>query len=93
MTFSEEIKSKRQELGMTQKQFAQMLHVSLSTVQNLETYDGGYRETYPTFNTVNKLRRKGIIEYTYVETKQTIDRDRKFRNRNARLKKNNPENK
>ncbi len=92
MTFSEEIKSKRLELGMTQKQFAQMLHVSLSTVQNLETYDGGFRETYPTFRTVNKLRKKGIIEYTYVETKQTIDRDRKFRNRNARLKKNNPNN-
>lgn len=92
MTFSEEIRAKRLELGMTQKQFAQMLHVSLSTVQNLETYDGGYHDSYPTFRTVNKLRKKGIIEYTYVETKQTIDRDRKFRNRNARLKKNNPNN-
>lgn len=84
MTFSEEIKQRRLELGMTQKEMAQYIGISLATYQNLETYEGGYQDTYPSFATVRKLRRKGLCDFTYLELKETIDRDRRFKNRKIR---------
>lgn len=79
MTFSEEIKQRRLEYGMSQKQFAEYLGLSLSTIQNLEIFDGGFYGSYPKYETIKKLQEKGIIDYSYIEVRETIDRDRRMK--------------
>ena len=84
MTFSEELKARRLELGMTQKEMAQYIGISLATYHDLENYEGGYRGSYPSMATVRKLRRKGLCDFTYLELRTTIDRDRKYRDRKTK---------
>lgn len=75
-TFSDEIRDKRVEMGLTQKEFANYCGVCFSTIQNLETFNGGYMGTYPSATTIAKLRKKGIIDLTYNEVIQMIKTDR-----------------
>lgn len=85
MTLSEELKSKREELGYTQRQMANYLDISYSTYQNLEIYGGSYGDrSMPGKTTVQKLRKKGITDYTYADIVQTIRRDRAVRNRHRK---------
>lgn len=83
MTFAEEVRAKRLELGLTQAQMAKKLKMSLSTYKNIEIYNGAYGGTYPSATTIGKLRRFGIIDMTYLEVIATIKRDRKVEQRHA----------
>lgn len=77
MTFNEELKEKRLELGYSQKQMAEYLGLSLSTYRNLENYIGGYNYTLPSYQTVAALKKAGIVDYTFKEFKTRLELDRK----------------
>lgn len=79
MTFSEEIKAARFEKGLSQKAMAKYIGISFSTYRDLENYGGGYRGTFPSFNTITKLRKKGVVDYSYAEAIHTIKRDREIK--------------
>lgn len=79
MTFSEEIKMARFEKGYTQRQMAKYIGISFATYRNLENYSGGFRGSYPSFATIAKLKKKGVVDYSYAEAIQTIKRDREIR--------------
>lgn len=79
MTFSEEIKQRRLELGMTQQQMADYIGISKATYRNLENYSGGYGGSFPCFKTIWLLKKKGVLDYSYAEAIQTIKRDRQIR--------------
>lgn len=87
MTFSEELKLKRLELGKTQKEMAKYIGISLSSYHDLENYEGGYSGSYPSLATVRKLKKRGLTDYTYSEFKKSIDRDRQYRHRKTMLEK------
>ncbi len=76
MTFKELLKDKRLEWGLTQKQMAKKLDIPLSTYKYLEIY-GGFRGSYPSPTTIQKLRKKNVFDYTYKEIIQIIDLERK----------------
>ena len=78
MTFSEELKLARFEMGMTQRQMAKYIGISFSTYRNLENYGGGFMGSYPSFSTIAKIKKKGVLDYS-AEAIQTIKRDRQIK--------------
>lgn len=86
MTFAEELKLKRLELGLTQKQMAKKCGVSLSTYKNLEIYNGSYGGSFPSATTIRKLKRYGILDLSYLEAISIIRKDRDVERRHHQYK-------
>ena len=86
MTLGEMLKEKRMEWGLTQVEMAKKCNMPLSTYKLLEIYNGGYKDTYPTSTTIQKLRKAKVIDYTYKEVITLIELERKKHHRQKERK-------